>query len=89
MVKHEARTQQLLRERDAAKRRLQVWLGLTIVWGVALGWVVWGLVGMAADDSRHIAWIAYLVPLAVLVIGTVVTWLGVRRIDAQLVSNAG
>lgn len=88
MPKQEARTQALLRDRQAAKRRLQLWLALTAIWGVVLGWAAWGLIGMLADDSDAVAWATYAIPLAVLAIGSLVAWLRVRRIDSDLVAVA-
>jgi uncharacterized membrane protein YhdT len=89
MVKSGARTQQLLRERATRQRALQVWLGLAIIWAVLLGWVVFAFVGTVTDGSDgRIAWLAYLVPLIVLAIGTLVTYLGVRRTGAALVALA-
>lgn len=87
MVKQEARTQALLRDREAAKRRLQVWVALTVIWGVVLGWAAWGLSGMVVD-SDAVAWLVYLVPLAVLAVGSLLAWARVRRVDADLVAVA-
>ena len=87
MVKQEARTQALLRERDAAKRRMQVWIALTIIWGVALGWAAWGLSGMWAD-SDAVAWLVYAAPLAVLIVGSLVAWSRIGRIDREIVDVA-
>lgn len=88
MVGHEARTQELLRQRDKTKRTMQVWVGVTVVWAVALGWVAWGLAGMAAGDNDAIAWLVYFVPLAVFVIATLITVRRKREIDAALVAAA-
>jgi L-asparagine transporter-like permease len=88
MAKQEARTQALLRERDARKRSMQIWIGAAVIWGVVLGWVAWGLIGMLFDDSDRIAWLTYLVPLAVLVIGALVAAARVRRTTSELVALA-
>ena len=88
MAKQEARTQALLRERDARKRSMQVWIGLTVIWGVILGWVAWGLIGMLFDDSDTVAWIVYLVPLAVLLVGSLMAVVRVRATTRDLVALA-
>lgn len=88
MAKQEARTQALLRERDARKRSMQVWIGLTVIWGVILGWVAWGLIGMLFDDSDAVAWIVYLVPLAVLLVGSLMAVARVRATTRDLVALA-
>ena len=88
MAKQEARTQALLRERDARKRSMQVWIGAAVVWGVVLGWVAWGLIGMLFDDSDRIAWLTYLVPLAILVVGALVAASRVRATSRALVELA-
>ena len=88
MVKSEAHTQELLRERNVAKRRLQVWVALTAIWAIVLGWVAWGLAGMAAGDNDAVAWCIYALPLAALAIGTLAAWARVRRVDAALVHVA-
>ena len=88
MAKQEARTQALLRERDARKRSMQVWIAAAVVWGVVLGWVAWGLIGMLFDDSDTIAWLTYLVPLVVLVIGASLAAARVRATSRELVALA-
>ena len=88
MAKQEARTQALLRERDARKRSMQVWIGLAVVWGVVLGWVVWGLIGRLSDDNSTAAWLTYLIPLAILVIGSLVAVARVRATSRELLEVA-
>lgn len=87
MAKQEARTQALLRERDARKRSMQIWIGLAVVWGVVLGWAAWGLTGMVSD-SDAVAWAVYAVPLVVLVVGALVAAARVRRTTTELVALA-
>ena len=88
MVSESKRTMELLRERDRQKRSLQLWVGLLVVWGVVLGWVVFfALRSIAPDMSAAVAWLIYLVPLAVLAI---IAFMQVRRgraIDADLLSS--
>ena len=86
MVKH--RTQELLRERDAARRARQLWLAGLVIWGAVVGWAAWGLVGMLADDSDLVAWLAYVIPLVVLAVGSATAWARVSRIDRELVADA-
>jgi hypothetical protein len=90
MAKQEARTQALLRERDAAKRTRQVWAGATIVWGVVLGWVIWGFINAVTDvaDSRVVWLLVYLLPVIVLGIGTWVVSRRIRSIDARILDVA-
>lgn len=90
MVKQEARTQALLRQRDVSKRSRQVWAGMTIVWGVVLGWVVWGFVNAVTGeaDARVLWLLVYLLPLVVLGVGTWVSSRRIRTLDAQLLHVA-
>lgn len=89
MVKHEARTQELLRERSQRKRSMQTWLALTVIWAVVLGWVAWGLVNSIDGDTISLfAWLVYLVPLAALVVGTLVSWARYRDTDRRLLALA-
>lgn len=89
MVKHEARTQELLRERSQRQRARQVWIALAVIWGVVLGWVAWGLVNSIDGDTISVfAWLVYLVPLAVLVAGALRAWMRYRETDRELLANA-
>lgn len=89
MVSEDARTLRLLRERDALKRTSQVWLALTVVWGVVVGWAAWGLVNALTDDDAFwISWLVYLVPLAVLAIVTAISYSRLRRIGRDLLAAA-
>ena len=81
MTGKDARTQDLLRQRARARRAVPVWLGLAIVWGVVVGWIVWGLVRL---DSAGLAWTIYLVPLALLAGMALAVYARVRRIDREL-----
>ncbi|MHB1165193.1 MAG: hypothetical protein ACYC3K_08135 [Candidatus Nanopelagicales bacterium] len=85
MAKEEARRLALLRQRARARRAMPVWLGLTVVWGVVVGWIIWGL---ARLDSAGLAWAIYLVPLAFLAGIALATHARVRRIDHDLLEVA-
>ena len=70
MVTEDARSLRLLRERATAKRTAQLWLALTAAWAIVVGWVAWGLVNAVTDDALVVAWLVYLLPLAVLAVVT-------------------
>ncbi len=89
MVSKGARTQELLRARGAARRARQLWIALLVIWGAVVGWAAWGLVGMLADDSDLVAWLTYLVPLVVLLVGSALAWARVSSIERKLVEVAG
>ena len=89
MPKTEARTQALLRERSARRRAMQVWVALTVIWGVVVGWVAFGFVNSVKEDADvPFAWLVYAVPLVILAVGSLVAALGVRRTDRDLVALA-
>lgn len=81
--KNEAHVEALLRQRTADRRHRQVWAALAVIWGVVLGWIVWGIVGSQTEDDLA-AWLVYLVPLAVLASGTVVAHVQVRETEQRL-----
>ena len=88
MVSESARTLELLRQRDRQKRTRQVWIGLLVVWGVAVGWVVFFIVRSATSTSGPLAaWLAYLVPLLVLLVIVLLHAKRLRDIDAELVAS--
>ena len=89
MAKTGARTQALLRERSARRRAMQVWLALTVIWGVVVGWVVFGFVNSVTDDADvPFAWLVYAVPLVILGAGSLLAVLRWRRTDRDLVALA-
>lgn len=89
MVKSGARTQALLRQQSRQKRALQVWVALTVIWGVVLGWVVFGIVNsFTADEDVRLAWWIYAVPLLALAVGTLLAYLRLRRTGADLLAVA-
>jgi len=87
MAKSEARTQALLRQRSAHRRAMQLWIALTVIWGVVVGWVAFGFVNSVTDDADvPVAWLVYVVPLVILAVGSLVAVLRVRRTDRDLVA---
>jgi Kef-type K+ transport system membrane component KefB len=88
MVSESARTLQLLRDRDKQKRSRQVWIGLLVIWGVVVGWLVFFVVRAATPDaSPLLAWLAYLIPLGVLAGIALAHVRRLRDIDAELVAS--
>ena len=88
MVTEDARSLRLLRDRDAAKRTVQLWLALTAVWAIVVGWVAWGLINAVTDDAIALAWLVYVLPLIVLAVITTVSYARLRRINEALLSAA-
>ena len=84
-----AHTQALLRSRDRARRSAQVWTALAVIWGVVLGWCVWGLINaFDGDQISTLAWVAYLVPLAALIVGALIAWSRWRATGRALLADA-
>lgn len=89
MVSESARTLELLRQRDRQKRSMQVWVGLLVVWGVVVGWLAFLAVrALTGDAGPMAAWLAYLVPLAVLAVIAFLHSKRLRDIDAELLAAA-
>lgn len=82
MVTENARELSLLRQRDKAKRSMQLWIALTGIWFV-IGWAPWGVVGGFVGHAA--GWAVYLVPLLVLAVVAAVQVAKVRRINAEIV----
>ena len=85
-MKDDAKTYELLRDRDRQKRSRQVWAGATIIWAVIHGWVLWGFANAITDSAQHLlGWVLlWLVPVVVL---AGITWTRHHRlkaIDAQI-----
>ena len=57
------------------------------IWGVVVGWVIFGFVNSVTDDvDVRLTWVVtWLLPVLVLGAGTLVTHLRVRACDADLV----
>lgn len=85
-MKDDAKTYELLRERDQQKRSRQVWAGATIIWAVILGWVLWGFANAITDSAQPLlGWVLlWLVPVVVL---AAITWTRhhrLRLIEARI-----
>ncbi len=70
----ESRELALLRRRDALKKRRQLWIAGLIIWGVVVGWVLFGVVNSFTDDvDVRLTWLlTWLLPVAVFGVGTLV-----------------
>ena len=70
----ESRELALLRRRDALKKRRQLWIAGLIIWGVVVGWVLFGVVNSFTDDVdvRLTGLRTWLLPVAVFGVGTLV-----------------
>ena len=90
MVKDDARTYDLLRQREAAIKSRQLWAGITIIWAVIIGWVLWGFINAVTDVAESwVVWlVAYLLPVLVLAILTLLRTLRIRSIDADILAIA-
>jgi hypothetical protein len=80
---------QLERRRDSLKRARQLWVAGLVIWGVVVGWVVWGFINAVdQSDNLRLVWIAvWLIPVIVLAAGC---WISHRRLkacEADLVEN--
>lgn len=82
-----ARINDLLRRRDTLRRGRQLWLAGLVIWGVVVGWVLFGLVNSITDDlDVLLTWVlVWLLPVLVLAGGALLTHLRVRECDVQLV----
>ncbi len=91
MSKENSHAYKLLRQRDALKRTRQVWVGLLIVWGVVVGWVVFGLFNAVTDDvDVRLSWaLTWLLPVAILAAGSLVTQARLRTCEAELLKVSG
>ncbi len=87
MPKKNARSNELLRRRDSLRKTRQLWIAGLVIWGVVVGWVVFGFVNSVTDDNDvRLTWVVvWLLPVLVLAGGTLVTHLRVRTCEADLV----
>jgi hypothetical protein len=85
--KQKARANDLLRRRDSLRKARQLWIAGLVIWGVVVGWVIFGFVNSVTDDvDVRLTWmITWLLPVLVLAAGTLMTHLRVRGCDADLV----
>lgn len=86
----ESREFALLRRRDSLRKRRQLWVAGVVVWGVVVGWVLFGVVNSFTDDvDVRLSWLlTWLVPVAVFVVGTLVTAAQLRSNQAELEREA-
>lgn len=86
----EAREFALLRRRDSLRKRRQLWVAGVVVWGVVVGWVLFGVVNSFTDDvDVRLSWLlTWLAPMVVLVAGTLVTSAQLRSNQAELEREA-
>lgn len=87
MPKQNARANDLLRKRDSLRKARQLWIAGLVIWGVVVGWVIFGFVNSVTDDvDVRLTWVVtWLVPVLILAVGTLVTHLRARSCDADLV----
>ena len=85
---HNAAIEALLRQRDRLLKRRQLWVAGLVIWGVVVGWVLFGVVNSFTDDiDVRLTWIiTWLLPVAILLIGSAVTWLQLRKVQQELVA---
>lgn len=86
----EGHEQALLRQRDALLKRRQLWVAGLIIWGVVVGWVLFGVVNSFTDNlDVRVSWLlTWLLPVAVFAVGTLVTMAGLRANQRALDRNA-
>ena len=59
--KQNARANDLLRRRDSLRKTRQLWIAGLVIWGVVVGWVVFGFVNSVTDDMDvRLTWVAHL-----------------------------
>lgn len=87
MPKQKARANELLRRRDALRKARQLWIAGLVIWGVVVGWVIFGFINSVTDDTDvRLTWVlAWLLPVLILAGGALATHLRVRSCDADLV----
>lgn len=87
MPKQKARANDLLRRRESLRKARQLWIAGLVIWGVVVGWVIFGFVNSVTDDvDVRLTWVVtWLLPVLVLAAGTLITHLRVRACDADLV----
>ena len=80
----ESRELALLRRRDALKRRRQLWVAGLVIWGVVVGWVLFGVVNSFTDDvDVRLTWLlTWLLPVAVFGVGTLLV-IGQLRVNQR------
>ncbi|MFM8514731.1 MAG: hypothetical protein ACKOBJ_00520 [Actinomycetota bacterium] len=86
----ESRELALLRKRDGLRRRRQLWVAGVVVWGVVVGWVLFGIVNsISGDVDVRLTWLlTWLVPVLIFGAGTLVTQAALRRCEHDLLHEA-
>lgn len=86
----ESRELALLRKRDGLRRRRQLWVAGVVVWGVVVGWVLFGIVNsISGDVDVRLTWLlTWLVPVLIFGVGTLVTQVALRRCEHDLLHVA-
>ena len=87
MPRQNARANDLIRRRDRLRRTRQLWIAGLVIWAVVVGWVAFGFLNsLTADDAVWRDWLlVWLLPVAVLATGTLVTHLRLRGVGTALV----
>ena len=88
MVKENARTNELMRQRSRQRRSTQLWLGMTVAWAGLIGWVLWCVVNTLTDSSMPVWLLVYLLPVLILGGVTVAKYAGLRATDQDIVDVA-
>jgi hypothetical protein len=86
----ESRELALLRRRDTLRKRRQLWIAGIIVWGVVVGWVLFGIVNSISGDlDVRLTWLlTWLVPVVVFGLGTLITQTALRSCERDLLRQA-
>jgi uncharacterized membrane protein YhaH (DUF805 family) len=85
-----ARTNELLRRRDALKRTRQLWVAGLVIWGVVVGWVAFGVVNAITDDvDVRLTWVVvWLIPVGILAAGWLLTQRRLRACETAMIEVA-
>lgn len=81
----------LLRRRDALLKRRQLWVAGLVIWGVVVGWVLFGVVNSFADEQDNIwlSWgLTWLAPVIILAAGSLIATLRVRSCNEEIIKHA-
>jgi hypothetical protein len=86
----ESRELALLRRRDTLRKRRQLWIAGVIVWGIVVGWVLFGIVNsISGDVDVRLTWLlTWLVPVVVFGLGTLITQTALRSCERDLLRQA-
>lgn len=86
----ESRELALLRKRDGLRKRRQLWVAGIVIWGVVVGWVLFGVVNsFSGDVDVRLTWLlTWLLPVLIFGAGTLVTQAALRRCDRELLHEA-